>query len=52
MNPEQLKVPVERRRDPKRCLEAVDSFLGLAPGVIYVAEETVTVADRILFAFP
>jgi hypothetical protein len=51
MNPKQLIVPVERGCDSEGYLEMVDSLLRLALGAIYIAKNTVTLADLKLFAF-
>ena len=49
-DPKLLVVPVERRRDPEGRLVVVDGLLGLTLGVVYVAEDTVTLTGQELLA--
>src|SRR5258708_1774064 len=44
-------VPIESRRDPKRCREVIDCLLSLILGTIYTAKNTVRFADQEFFAF-
>lgn len=41
-----LCLPSERRRDLESFLEVVDGLLCIAPGMAYITEDTVTLANR------
>ena len=51
MNPKQVIVPVERRRDFESYLEMVNGSLSLALGLVYLAKNTMGFADWICVAF-
>ena len=49
--PKQFIVPAEGGRDPGRCLEMLDGLSRLALGAVYVAEDTMALADWKLIVF-